>query len=271
MDIKEYISSGIIEAYVMGLASEEEMSILDCIQKHNPEVKQAILDAQITLEDFASKQAIAPPADLKSTIWAKIAEETEEKAVVTEKVIEPITTSLYPTQSLNQTNINLKWMAIAATILLFASVTFNFYLNKQQIGAKNEVAQLTATQKDQTLAYQNLKSKWDMSTNPGVRTIPLLGVEKHPDMKAVVYFEQNSNAVYLALENLPVAPTNQQYQLWAIVDGKPVSLGVYEQGTEIELQKMTAVASAQAFAITLEKLGGAESPTMENMYVMGKV
>lgn len=271
MDIKEYISSGIIEAYVMGLASEEEMSILDCIQKHNPEVKQAILDAQITLEDFASGQAVAPPVELKSTIWAKIAEETEETVLVAEKLVEPITQPLYPAESINYPSKNLNWLAIAATILLVASVAFNFYLNKQQIGAKNELAQVTATQKNQTLAYQNLKSKWDMSITPGVKTIPLLGVEKHPDMKAVVYFEQNSNAVYLALENLPVAPKDQQYQLWAIVDGKPVSLGVYEQRAELSLQKMTAVGSAQAFAITLEKLGGAESPTMENMYVMGKV
>ena len=82
MDIKEYISSGIIEAYVMGLASEEEIRILDCVQKNNPEVKQAILDAQNTLEDFASQQAIAPPPALKSAIWAKISEESQPENLV---------------------------------------------------------------------------------------------------------------------------------------------------------------------------------------------
>ena len=110
-----------------------------------------------------------------------------------------------------------------------------------------------------------------MANDPTVKTVPLLGVEKHPDMKAMVYMEEKSKQVYLTLENMPVAPENQQYQLWAIVDGKPVSLGVYDQQAKEEMQKMAVINAAQAFAITLEKRGGSPTPTMENMYVMGKI
>lgn len=271
MDIKEYISSGIIEAYVMGLASEEEIRILDCIQSNNPEVKQAILDAQNTLEDFASQQAIAPPPALKSVIWAKISEENQENNEIEESIVEPVTTSLYPSQSTENNIVPLKWFAIAASILLVASISLNLYFNNTQNSIKDQLAALTAANKTNELAYQNLKSKWDLVNNPTVKTIPLIGVAKHPDMKAVVYFEQNSNEVYLALENLPVAPKDQQYQLWAIVDGKPVSLGVFDQDAKATVQKMAAIHAAQAFAITLEKRGGVAAPTMENMYVMGKV
>lgn len=271
MDIKDYISSGIIEAYVMGLASEEEARILDCIQKNNPEVQQAIIDAQNTLEDFASQQAIAPPPNLKSEIWAKITDDQEKEIVAEETKAEPTTTPLYPIQNIDNNKATLKWFAIAASILLIASLSLNFYLNNAQNNTKNQVAALTEAQKNTQLAYQNLKSKWDMASNPQMKSIPLLGVEKHPDMKAMVYLEQKSNNVYLALDNLPVAAKEQQYQLWAIVDGKPVSLGVYDQDSTTAVQKMTAIASAQAFAITLEKRGGSETPTMENMYVMGKI
>ncbi len=270
MDIKEYISSGIIEAYVMGLASEEEIRILDCVQKNNPEVKQAILDAQNTLEDFASQQAIAPPPALKSAIWAKISEESQPENLVEEVPVKPIEAPLYPS-STEPNKVPLKWFAIAASILLVASVALNLYLNSNQNNFKNELASLKAAQKENALAYQNLKSKWDLVTNPTVKAIPLLGVEKHPEMKAMVYFEQNSKEVYLALDNLPMAPKDQQYQLWAIVDGKPVSLGMFDQDAEAAVQKMISVTSAQAFAITLEKRGGSPTPTMENMYVMGKV
>ena len=38
----------------MGLASEEEVSILECVRKNNAEVEQAILEAQQTLEEFAT-------------------------------------------------------------------------------------------------------------------------------------------------------------------------------------------------------------------------
>lgn len=284
MDIKEYISSGIIEAYVMGLASEEEVRILECIQKHSPEVQQAILDAQNTLEDFASREAIAPPPALKSAIWAKIQEEggelqasesnsaqTVQQTPILEEAVSTPTSPLYPSVSTEASKSPLKWYAIAASILLLASIGLNLYFNNAQNDFKAELATLSTSQKTNEIALNNLRSKWEMVNNPAIKTIPLAGVAKHPDMKAMVYFEQQSNNVYLTLENLPKAPQDQQYQLWAIVDGKPVSLGVFDQDSTTAVQKMSAVNAAQAFAITLEKRGGSPTPTMENMYVMGKV
>lgn len=41
--------------------------------------------------------------------------------------------------------------------------------------------------------------------------------------------------------------------------------------SEGKMQEMKMIKSAQAFAITLEKEGGSEAPTMEEMYVMGEV
>jgi anti-sigma-K factor RskA len=36
-------------------------------------------------------------------------------------------------------------------------------------------------------------------------------------------------------------------------------------------QKLEAIAEVQAFAVTLEPIGGSESPTMEKMMVIGKL
>lgn len=270
MDIKAYISSGIVEAYVMGTASEEEVRIFECVQKHSPEVRQAVLDAQSTLEDFVTSQAIAPPAELKSVIWAKVKQEADEPSDVKDTAA-AVTVPLYPSQVVEHNNSRLKWLTIAAAVLLVASISLNFYLNGRQNRIKGELAALQASKTKDDLNYSNLKSRWDMVNNPAMKSIHLLGVEKHPDMRAVVYFDQTSKQVYLALENLPKTSKDHQYQLWAIVDGKPVSLGVYDQDAGTAVQKMTAVKTAQAFAITLEKRGGSPSPTLEQMYVMGKV
>lgn len=268
MNTQEYIASGIIEAYVAGLSSEEESRILECIQKHNPEVNQAILEAQITFENLASEHAIAPPVELKDAIWAKISEQPKEENTVLKSVEPPITISL---KSDNNSNSGFKIFAIAASILLLSSIALNIYLNNQQSSVNTALADLQSQQSADALAYQNLKSKWDLANNPNVKTIQLLGVEKHPNSLARVYFEENTETVHLSLENLPLAPTEQQYQLWAIVDGKPVDLGVFDQSSDDAVQKMKSVRNAQAFAITLEKKGGSETPTMENMYVMGGV
>ncbi len=60
--------------------------------------------------------------------------------------------------------------------------------------------------------------------------------------------------VYIEVDKLPTAPQGMQYQLWAIVDGKPVSEGMLGPGGG--LHRMIDVDNAQAFAVTLEKQGG---------------
>ncbi len=68
-------------------------------------------------------------------------------------------------------------------------------------------------------------------------------------------------------------PTEMQLQLWAIADGKPVSLGVFDVADLKEMSDPFAVdaKNISAFAITIEKRGGSEQPTMEKMVVMGAV
>jgi hypothetical protein len=60
--------------------------------------------------------------------------------------------------------------------------------------------------------------------------------------------------VYLSSVKLPVAPEGKQYQLWAIVDGKPVDAGLLDNPETFE--KMKSLGNAQAFAISLEAKGG---------------
>ena len=70
---------------------------------------------------------------------------------------------------------------------------------------------------------------------------------------------------------MPDIPSDKQYQLWAIVDGKPIDMGVFDLQLEVnELIEIPHIENAQAFAVTLEKRGGVASPTMEAMYVLGE-
>lgn len=278
MDTQEYISSGIIEAYVMGIATEEESRILECIQQHNPEVKQAILDAQIAMEGLVSSQAVAPPASLKAAIWATIQQENtdeieqpESSSQVQQNQSEesiPFVPQPTGTTEIHSRN-RFKPYAIAASVLLVVSIGVGINAYRNQMQLENQVALLKDESRKDQVKYADLLNKWDMSSNPDMHTIILKGVEKHPDMKAMVYVDKATKQTYLSLENLPTAPEGHQYQLWAIVDGKPVDAGVYNNHPETSVQKMAVIENAQAFAITLEKEGGSVNPTLEQMYVMG--
>ena len=87
---------------------------------------------------------------------------------------------------------------------------------------------------------------------------------------ATVYWDTRSKDVYLMVNNLPQPETGKQYQLWAIVDNKPVDAGMLDMAKGHIMVKMKNIPRAQLFAITLEQAGGSPTPKGP-MYVLGKV
>ncbi|MDQ1162119.1 anti-sigma-K factor RskA [Chryseobacterium sp. SORGH_AS 447] len=269
MNTKEYISSGIIESYILGLASAEEAGILECVMKNNAEVKAAFDEAQKTLEDLATAQAVTPPTDLKSKIWNKIQQEqtAEEKQTVFAADIP----AARPQEEIKiQGNNNWKTFAIAASVLFLISIAGNLFWMNEQAQTKKEIAGIQAEKRTQDFAMEKMNRKMEMVSNPDMKMVMLKGVEKHTDSKAMVFWDTKTKAVYLDAEKLPKAPEGMQYQLWAIEDGKPVNAGMYTEEKDSKIA-LANIPKAQAFAITLEKQGGSPVPTMENMYVMGEI
>lgn len=274
MDSKEYISSGILESYILGLASPEEAGILECVMKNNAEVKAAYEEAQKTFELLATAQAVTPPNDLKSKIWDKIQSQPKAEELKTENLItitEPKMEIQQDTQEIRiEKNKSWKYLAAAAVVLFLISIGANLYWMNSQSDIKKEMIALKSEKQSQNLAMQNLEQKLKITSNPNMLKIVLAGVEKHPESNAVVYWDKTSKDVYLTANSLPKAPEGMQYQLWAIADGKPVSAGMYTDEKDAKIA-LSTIPNAQAFAITLEKEGGSTVPTMENMYVMGGV
>ncbi|MCY0971090.1 anti-sigma factor [Chryseobacterium wangxinyae] len=274
MNSKEYISSGILESYILGHASPEEAGILECVMKNNAEVKEAFEEAQKTFEMLATVQAVTPPEDLKSKIWAKI---QQEQPVEEQKPVIPLQNNIQKID-LEEKNQVVKsdktsgWrnFAIAASLLFLLSTGVNLYWMNSQSEIDKQLVKMESDKKMNQVAMQNMQQKLDVFANPDMKKVVLAGVEKHPEAKATVLWDSASKDIYLSANSLPKAPEGMQYQLWAIADGKPVSAGMYTEDVDSRIA-ISNITNAQAFAITLEKKGGSEVPTMENMYVMGGV
>ncbi|MGE8554931.1 MAG: anti-sigma factor [Chryseobacterium jejuense] len=268
MNTKEYISSGIIESYILGHASPEEAGILECVMKNNAEVKAAFEEAQKTLEDLATVQAVTPPSDLKSKIWSKI---QKEQILEEEKPFSP-EVSVTPSLEVPEVKKTTPWktLGIAASVLFLASVAGNLFWVSKQSEVQKEIAVMKTEKQSQDLAMQKMNQKIAMFSNPDMQMVMLNGVENHKDAKAMVFWDKKTKEVYLNAEKLPKAPTGMQYQLWAIEDGKPVNAGMYSEDKDSQIA-LASISKAQAFAITLEKEGGSSVPTMENMFVMGEI
>jgi anti-sigma-K factor RskA len=277
VDIQQFISSGVIEAYVLGIASEDEVRELKSLAAKHPEVAAAIQEIQQTMDDYSSKYAIEPPPELKNQVLSAIEDSGSTVSDNKEAAVESPRTLEFQ-QGAPIAHRSFGFTAAAAVALLMASVVFNFiFWNKSEKAAvelaqvKTEQEKMIAANNSYKLQLQQKTRTIEMAMDPAMKPVMLAGVGAHTENKAMIFWDTRSKEVYLALKNMPPPPAGKQYQLWAIVDGKPVDAGMYTLHEMDGMQKMKVIPQAEMFAITLEKVGGSPVPTMEEMYVAGKV
>ncbi|MEO6870287.1 MAG: anti-sigma factor, partial [Ginsengibacter sp.] len=165
-----------------------------------------------------------------------------------------------------------KLIAAAVVIFLIESIILNYSFYNKYKKTNSELALI----KDQLTKEKNtntaMSSEMNVMTDKHALPVVLNGTAKAPDAVAKIFWMKNTGDVYVDPSNLPGVPEGKQYQLWAIVDGAPVDAGLIETKKGIyHIQKMKSFGQAQAFAITLEKTGGSEKPTMDEMIVMAKM
>ncbi|NLU90318.1 anti-sigma factor domain-containing protein [Chitinophaga sp. Ak27] len=260
MDIKAYIESGVIESYVLGMADAEEVAELQRLRLEYPAIAAAIKEREQWLREFSEATGRPAPGALKDQLLQSL---NKEFAVTSQ-----------PVHFINR---RLKFIAAALLLALFASTAGNVYLYKKYTKATGDFISL---QKDQiqvlaeNQAYQARLITFDhelkVLSEPGVIKIPLTGVTGKEGSLATVYWDTESKDVYLMVNNLPPTPSGKQYQLWALIDGKPVDAGIISNCASF-LCHQKQVTGAQTFAITLEKTGGSPTPTLDQMFVIGNV
>ncbi|MCB9251313.1 MAG: anti-sigma factor [Flavobacteriales bacterium] len=271
MDLNEYILSGILEDYVMGLASEDQIAEIEKQAELQPEIRNEIRKIQESLEIYASSFKMDPPEGLKERVRSDLFKEIQGT------MPEPDLTDEDPKTRIIRFKYT-KWLAAASVTLLILSSILNVNLflklkstQKQLTALITEKEYLAQKMKEQEIILTKAQDEQNFLLQAETRSIVLQGLPKFPDAQATVFWNTNSSEVYLTINNLPVPESGKQYQLWAIVDGVPVDAGILNETKSKFLQKMNNFSKAQAFAITLERKGGNSTPTLEAMYVMGKV
>lgn len=72
--MKKYIDSGILEVFVMGAATDEEIKELMYMKARHPEVDEALKQLELDMEKLAASMSVAPPPGA----WDKIEEEIND-------------------------------------------------------------------------------------------------------------------------------------------------------------------------------------------------
>jgi anti-sigma-K factor RskA len=263
VDIREYISSGVLELYVFDQLTEAERREVESMCAQHPEVKAELGAIQDSVDGYASAHRKNPAPELRSKILDQLElSDTKETKVV------PMYTSN-----------NYRWLAAASVALFIISLGGNIYFYNSYKNVNGELADLRT--KNNVLAdnnihltkqINNITDDLTIISSPSNVRVALAGLPLSPASSALIYWDKERKQTYINMSGLPPLAESKQYQLWAIVDGKPVDLGMLpNEKQESLLLRMKDVSEPQAFAITIEPKGGSARPTLDQMIVLGKI
>ncbi len=264
MNIQEYIESGIIELYVMNVLTEAEQAEVEVLARQYPDIQLEIEEVQSVLQMYAQAHSVTPRPELKDPILDKIQSSINK----TESTEIPESTDINNIK--NPSTLSLATLAPWILAAGLAASTFYFYNRYEAVNKAQKECEETQSLNDQKnkKAVADVQQQLDILKSPDTKEISLKGLPISPSSIATIFWNADKKATYIAIRNLPKPPTDKQYQLWAIVDKKPVSAGVLNYDLA-SLQSMKGFETAEAFAITLEPQGGSDAPTLDKMYVLG--
>lgn len=251
MDINNYISSGIIEMYVTGLCSAEEIAELELLRNEYPELNDAVLQFETAFEKNALHTASITGNQLDNRILDRL-----------QQLQTPVTPLQPKVKRLNW----LKPLAAAAILLFIISSIFNYTFykkNKEQQIALNSRGPQPASLPE--VDYNILK-------DPTITPVAMYGVAPHNICRCTLFWDKKTGKVYMMIHHLVPSTNEKKYQLWAVVNNKPVNVGIVNDGIRdrfIELQNVPL--DATAFSVTLENAAGSATPSEGNQWLYGKI
>jgi anti-sigma-K factor RskA len=272
VNVEAYISSGILEAYVLGELSDQERLEVEKNLKLYPELRKELALIEETQEQLLMKTAIAPRPSVKKSLFEKIDSSKQATKVVQLPTRQPRALG-------GESGVGFWKFAVAAsvTVALITSYLAYDYRDKWKKTESN-LAELTAQNQQMANDYNTVNQRLDaiendlrVTNNPDFNRILMRGTPNAPGALASVYWNEKTKEVYLSVQDLKKLSQENQYQLWAIIDGKPVDAGVFDSNFTGLLKMKEIGSGAATFAVTIEPRGGRPTPSLETMQVAGNV
>jgi anti-sigma-K factor RskA len=224
----------LMAGYVLSNLSPLEAEELKQLLAQQPELQQELNRLQEVLElmPYALPE-VAPPPRLRAAILQA--------------------TDLSTRQQPKPQRFSIQWRylvgSIAALVVLVVGV--DNYLLRQHLGIMQ--AQV-ARQKDLIAMLQN----------PDTHLVALKGMDRAATAAGSIVMTPGEPQSVLILQNLPVLPPGQSYQLWSIVRGEKIPSGQFNansRGTVLVKLSTPSATEIQALVVTVEASPAPKSPS----------
>ena len=270
-DLKAYIESGILELYVLGdVTPEEKLQVEEMALKH-PAVKAELDEIERSIELYAKNNAVEPPEHLRGRVLNSILTNFADDRSFDENASRPVAEIAdLPKRAISNNFYKYAFAACLALLLASAIALVSLYNRLQQ--SNNQLASLQLDKQHFANQVNLMDEQLQVFRDPSFKLMKLKGTAHAPKAEMTVAWSPVKHKVMIDMGSMkmPANDSAHQYQLWAIVGKTPVDLGVFDMKTDSAIMKeMKSVASATAFAVTLEPRGGSAKPTMDEMMVIG--
>ena len=162
------------------------------------------------------------------------------------------------------------WLAAAAALLVAGVfVNLNLGLREEVRSLNAEVVALESQITAQRTLLVSLTSK-------DTRVVTLGGQSSTPQAHGKIFWDGTDKVWRLYVQDLPPAPANRTYQLWAVpATGNPASAVVFNTDASgsymTELPEPAAAGTIKLAAVTEEPSGGSPLPTTTAFNLLGTV
>ncbi len=262
MSTTEIINSGDLELYVYGILNEGETNQIANLSKIDNVIKNEIILIEKSILNLSSS--------FSPTISSEVYEKIKSNLGLKSSNIIP----MKPKSNVSQ------YFGWAASIALLVGIG---YLYNKQITTENEIVTIEKEKVILNEAVANSENKiketkaaLNIIRDTKNTVITLGGQAVSPTSYAKVYWNKETQVVYVDAAGLPEPPNGMVYQVWSLKLSPtltPTSIGLLEdfKSDNNRIFAVSKTGDAEAFGITLEPAGGSATPTMEQLYTLGKV
>ena len=208
--------------------------------------QESLREARGVSDELAlSVDPVDPPARVRERLFSKVQSDADISA----------------NPSVPKANTYVYWAALATAASLV--VATGLWIQTRSLARELDNETSNRLRLEEELA--GVTEIFDALSSPRNRAVSLDAQPAAPGARASAFLDSQNGRLFLYVENLDPLPAGQTYQIWLIVDGTPVSAGIFDVQADgsarLDGEPLPGFEGTVTVAITVEPAGGVAQPT----------
>lgn len=248
MGITEIRESGLLELYVIGGATTDEIKIVEQALIDYPQLKEDLYEIGGALEVYAKVHQVEPSEGVK------------------EKILKQVSSSRPITDKSSIVSVGIpSWITYVLAALAGLMFLLYFSTNSKHISLQTEFEKLQIDCDSIQQASEAQYAVLEQLQSPNNEILAFSATEKFEQTELSLIYNAADKQNFIQVKNIPSISNQESYQLWSLKPGvDPIPLTVF-QGDEGLFIPVSFEDGTATYAITIENLGGAQSPNLDNL------